>query len=92
MNKEIIEELSDYRDQILRCVESISSILEQNKECEKEFYLANSHYIPQIVTALIDHHKWLPRGEYTLKNTIDNLNDQIVSLENKHKGVTKYIV
>lgn len=92
MNKEIVEQLIDYRDQILRCVASISSILEQNKECEKEYYLANSHYIPQIVTALLDHHKWLPRGEYTLKNTIDNLNDQIVSSEKKQKGVTKYIV
>lgn len=92
MNKEIVEQLIDYRDQILQCVASISSILEQNKECEKEYYLANSHYIPQIVTALLDHHKWLPRGEYTLKNTIDNLNDQIVSSEKKQKGVTKYIV
>ena len=88
MNKEIVEQLIDYRDQILQCVASISSILEQNKECEK----ANSHYIPQIVTALLDHHKWLPRGEYTLKNTIDNLNDQILSSEKKQKGVTKYIV
>lgn len=92
MNKEIVEQLIDHRDQILRCVESISSILEQNKECEKEYYLANSHYIPQIVTALLDHYKWLPRGEYTLKNTIDNLNDKIVSSEKKEKGVTKYII
>lgn len=92
MNKKTIQQLSDYRNQILQCVESIQNILQQNKECEKEYYLANSHYIPQIVTALMEVDKWLPRGNYTLQNTIDNLNDQIASLENKQKGVTKYIV
>ena len=92
MNKKTVQQLSDYRNQILQCVESIQNILQQNKECEKEYYLANSHYIPQIVTALMEVDKWLPRGNYTLQNTIDNLNDQMASLENKQKGVTKYIV
>jgi len=92
MNKKTVQQLSDYRNQILQCVESIQNILQQNKECEKEYYLANSHYVPQIVTALMEVDKWLPRGNYTLQNTIDNLNDQIASLENKQKGVTKYIV
>ena len=92
MNKKTVQQLYDYRNQILKCVESIQNILQQNKECEKEYYLANSHYIPQIVTALMEVDKWLPRGNYTLQNTIDNLNDQIASSENKQKGVTKYIV
>lgn len=92
MNKQTVQQLSDYRNQILQCVESIKNILQQNKECEKEYYLANSHYIPQIVTALMEVDKWLPRGNYTLQNTIDNLNDKIESSQNKQKGVTKYIV
>jgi hypothetical protein len=92
MNKKTVQQLSDYRNQILQCVESIQNILQQNKECEKEYYLANSHYIPQIVTALMEVDKWLPRGNYTLQNTIDNLNDKIESSQNKQKGVTKYIV
>ena len=92
MNKKTVQQLSDYRNQILKCVESIQNILQQNKECEKEYYLANSHYIPQIVTALMEVDKWLPRGNYTLQNTIDNLNDKIELSQNKQKGVTKYIV
>jgi len=92
MNKKTVQQLSDYRNQILECVESIQNVLQENKNCEKEYYLANSHYIPQIVTALMEVDKWLPRGNYTLQNTIDNLNDQMASLENKQKGVTKYIV
>ena len=92
MNKKTIQELYDYRNQILRCLESIENILQQNKECEKEYYLAHSHYVPQIVTALINDSNWLPRGQYTLQNTIDNLNDQIELSQNKQKGVTKYII
>lgn len=91
MNKKTVQELSDYRNQILQCVESIQRILQQNKGCEKEYYLASSHYIPQIVTALIEHDKWLPRGQYTLQNTIDNLNDQILDNIVSSKGVKKYI-
>lgn len=91
MNKKTIQELCDYRNQILKCLESIENILQQNKEYEKEYYLAHSHYIPQIVTALINNSSWLPRGEYTLQNTIDNLNDQISDKNISSKGVKKYI-
>jgi hypothetical protein len=90
MNQNTIQELCDYRNQILKCLESIESILQQNKECEKEYYLAHSHYVPQIVTALINDSNWLPRGQYTLQNTIDNLNDKI--LDNKSSNsIKKYI-
>jgi hypothetical protein len=91
MNKKTVQELCDYKNQILKCLESIENILRQNKEYEKEYYLAHSHYIPQIVTALINDSNWLPRGEYTLQDTIDNLNDQISDKNVSSKGVKKYI-
>lgn len=90
MKKEIVTELCQHRDEILSHLECIKNILQQTDGCEKEYYLANSHYIPQIITALQNHAKFLPRGVYNLQNTIDNLSDELSSNES-NMGMKKYI-
>jgi hypothetical protein len=91
LNQNVIEKLIFHRNAILNHLESINSILQQTTGCGEEYYLALSHYIPQIITALQSEDKWLPRGEYNLQKTIDNLKDQLESSEKHQKGVKKYI-
>jgi hypothetical protein len=91
LNKQTVEKLEYHRDMILDHLESIRNILFDTEDCESEYPLAFSHYIPQIITALKNDKQFLPRGEYNLQNTLDNLKDKLESLENTQKGVKKYI-
>lgn len=82
-----IENLIDYRNNIVDNLANIQSVLQQY--FPQEFELAYQHYIPQIVTALHDEKKWLSRGVYSLQDTLNNLSDQIK--DDTDSGVSKYI-
>ena len=51
-----------------------------------EYGVAHQHWIPQILTALYNDTKWLPRGQYSMQDTIDHINDMEIG-----SGVKKYI-
>lgn len=85
--KQQINRLIDYRDQMLDSLFHIERILKQY--FPEEFDVAYQHYIPQITTALYEDKKWLSRGEHTLQQTIKRLLDKSQSVDNK--GVSKYI-
>ena len=53
----------------------------------QEHISAKQHWIPQIATALYNDTKWLPRGQVTLQDNIDHINDTT----DLSSGVTKYI-
>jgi hypothetical protein len=77
-------QLEYHRKTILEHLEMIESHLISNHP--KQYELAYSHWIPQIITALKNDTRWLPRGEYTLQDTIDHINDS-----QSGSGVKKYI-
>jgi hypothetical protein len=77
-------QLEYHRDVILDHLEMISDHLKINHS--KEYDIAYSHWIPQIITALKNDDRWLPRGEINLQNTIDRINDT-----ESGSGVSKYI-
>lgn len=84
-----INKILDHRDEITNAVFHIERILKQY--FPEEFDIAYQHWIPQIVTALYEDKKWLPRGEQTLQDTINRLLDK--ANENKENGqcVRKFI-
>jgi hypothetical protein len=74
----------NYRDEISNSIFHMERIL---KECfPNEHSLAYQHWIPQILTALDYDDRWLPRGQYSVQNTIDHINDI-----DSGSGVNKYI-
>jgi len=85
--KNQINRLIDYRDQIVDSLFHIERILKEY--FPEEFDVAYQYYIPQITTALYEDKKWLKRGEYTMQQTIDRLLDKSQNSDNK--GVSKYI-
>ena len=84
MNDESIDQLEFHRRKILEHVQYISDILKISYP--KEYDTAYSHWIPQIVTALVEHNQWLQRGAYNMQNTIDHIKDN-----NSGSGVYKFI-
>jgi hypothetical protein len=82
--KHQLNKLLDHRDEIERALFHIERILKSH--FPSEYSLAYQHWIPQIRTALNVTDKWLPRGEYTLQNTIDHISDN-----DNGSGVNKYI-
>lgn len=85
--KHQLNQLIDYRDQIVDSLFHIERILKHY--FPEEFELAYQHYIPQITTALYDEKKWLSRGGYSMQDTINNLLDK--SKDDNNSGVSKYI-
>ena len=55
----------------------------------EEYDLAYQHWIPQIITALDKHPKWLSRGQFDMQQTILKLLEK--SKDSGAKGVSKYI-
>lgn len=80
-----VNELLDLRDNISASIKEMTTILEQN--FPKQFADAYQHWIPQILTALYNDTKWLPRGNITFQDTIDRINDS----NDCSGGVSKYI-
>ena len=82
-----LNSLIDYRDDMVRSMFHIERILKHY--FPEEFDAAYQHWIPQIITALYEDKKWLPRGEFTMQQTISRLLDK--TQDSASKGVSKYI-
>jgi hypothetical protein len=85
--KQQFNRILDYRDEISNSMFHIERILKTY--FPDEFDTAYQHWIPQILTALDNDVKWLPRGQMTLQNTIDRILDKIK--EDSGTGVSKFI-
>ena len=85
--KNKINILLEYRDSIIANLFEVEQILK--KYFPEEFEVAYQHWIPQIVTALYEEDKWLPRGEQTMQHTLTRLLDK--NNESSEKGLKKYI-
>lgn len=88
MNQEQKDQLSnfmDYRDSISDSMFHIERILKTY--FPDQYSDAYQHWIPQILTALDNSIKWLPRGQLTLQDTIDRIKDDSDSVG----GVSKFI-
>jgi hypothetical protein len=85
-NQNDINDLLDLRENIVQSVQKIEFILRTNFQDQYED--AYQHWIPQILTALFNDLKWLPRGQVTLQDTIDQIRD-IESSDNG--GVSRFI-
>lgn len=85
--KHQLNKLIDHRDEIANALFHIERIIKHY--FPEEFEVAYQHWIPQITTALYEDNRWLPRGEYTMQNTINRLLDKIK--DGDQKGVSKYI-
>jgi hypothetical protein len=85
-NKSKTNDLLELREDITRSIEKIEFILRTNFQDQYED--AYQHWIPQVLTALYNDLKWLPRGQVTLQDTLDRIRD-IESSNNS--GVNKFI-
>lgn len=85
--KDQLNKLIDHRDEITNSLFHIERILKTY--FPEEFDVAYQHYIPQITTALYEDDRWLPRGQFTMQQTINRLIDK--AHESDGKGVSKYI-
>lgn len=72
--KDQLNRLIDHRDEITNALFHIERIIKHY--FPEEFEIAYQHYIPQIITALYDDPKWLPRGMCTMQQTINRLLDK----------------
>lgn len=86
VQKDQLNSLIDYRDQITNSLFHIERILKVY--FPEEFDIAYQHWIPQITTALYEDERWLPRGEQTMQHTINRLLDKT---NNDKVGVKKFI-
>lgn len=85
--KDQFNRLLDYRDEVSNAMFHIERILKTY--FPEEFDLAYQHYIPQIITGLDSNDRWLPRGEFTMQQTIDRILDKIN--QDSGTGVYKFI-
>lgn len=85
--KNQFNKLLDYRDEISKSMFHIDRILKTY--FPDQYADAYQHWIPQILTALENDVKWLPRGQLTLQDTIDRILDKIN--EDSGSGVSKFI-
>ena len=85
--KDQFDLLMKCRNDIFYAVRHIELILQTY--FPEEYETAYQHWIPQIITALYEDKRWLPRGERTMQKTINRIRDKINSVSDK--GVSKYI-
>lgn len=83
--KDQLNSLMDYRDSISNSLFHIERILKTY--FPEQYTDAYQHWIPQILTALDNDVKWLPRGQLTLQDTIDRIKDR----SDNFGGVSKFI-
>lgn len=88
-SKTALSNIMDHKESIKQHVLEIGSLLKEF--FPKEYEFAYQHYIPQILTALNEDDRWLPRGSYTIQNTVDNLKDRLYLSKETDKGIKKYI-
>jgi hypothetical protein len=80
-----LEIITVLREDIKNSLSVIESLV---KEHFPDHYAdAYQHWIPQVLTALYNDIKWLPRGTLTLQDMIDRIKDHNESAG----GVSKYI-
>lgn len=87
IQKDQLNKLLDHRDEITGALFHIERIIKEY--FPEEFETAYQHWIPQITTALYQNDKWLPRGQFTMQQTLNRLADK--NKESESKGVSKYI-
>lgn len=68
-----IERLISIKAEITKLLDEAEFLL--RKDFPKHHEKAYAFWIPQAYTAIGDVEKWLPRGIYTMQNTIDNIRD-----------------
>jgi hypothetical protein len=85
--KDQLNSLIDYRDSISNSMFHIERILKGY--FPDQYSDAYQHWMPQILTALDNSVKWLPRGQMTLQDTIGQILDKIK--EDSGTGVSKFI-
>jgi hypothetical protein len=84
-NKSQLDNLLDLREEIEQSLKKIDAILQIY--FSDQYADAHQHWIPQVLTALYNDLKWLPRGEVTMQDTID----RIIDCSDKRGGVSKFI-
>lgn len=80
-----LNKLLDLREQISENLSEMEQLLKMNFPSQYE--VAYQHWIPQIVTALYNDTKWLPRGQVTFQDNIDHIKDNSTN----SAGVSKFI-
>lgn len=85
--KDQFNKLMDHRDEISNAMFHIERILKTY--FPEEYDVAYQHYIPQILTALYDDERWLPRGQTNMQKTISRILDKIH--QDSTTGVSKFI-
>ena len=83
--KDQLNSLMNYRDQISNSILHIEQIL--YTYFPDQYYDAYQHWIPQMLTALDNDVKWLPRGQLTLQDTVS----RILDTSDQSTGVSKFI-
>ena len=86
--KEALNKLYQYRENIESYLAEIDAIL--MVYFPDQYPVMYQHLMPQIKTALRDNTKWLSRGQYSMDNIFDSIEDKIVE-DNSNQGVTRYI-
>ena len=84
-NQTQLNNLLDLREEIAQSLKKIDAILQIY--FPDQYADAYQHWMPQILTALYNDVKWLPRGQVTLQDTIDRIKD----CTSESGGVSKYI-
>ncbi len=84
-NNDALNSILDLREEIRDNVAKIDALLQVY--FPSEYTNAYQHWIPQVLTALYNDLKWLPRGQSTLQDSIDRIKDN----SETSGGVSKYI-
>jgi hypothetical protein len=80
-----IDDLLNLREEISESLKKIDAVLQIY--FSDQYSDAYQHWMPQILTALYNDVKWLPRGQVTFQDTIDRIKDDSDSVG----GVSKFI-
>jgi hypothetical protein len=84
-NQSQLDDLLDLREEMAQSLKKMGTILQIY--FPDQYSDAYQHWMPQILTALDNDVKWLPRGKLTLQDTIDRIKD----CSDESGGVSKYI-
>lgn len=88
--KRQLNNIFEHRDQIVELVFRLEKIIKQY--FPEEFDIAYQHWIPQIITAMYEDNRWLPRGEQTLQHTINRILDKEKEKSQEiGQGIRKFI-